>query len=212
MGLFKVPKLEENQGDPIPQAAGATGAIPKSTSPKQRPSWADFASPDKAEGKPSSVKHMAELVGLSPTQITKQARTNLVGDLVKQALSPPMPKLAEQNIQPAGAIGPDNVGGASGLPTHAKTSTEIRKEREERKERLAKASPNTRRRMQKESLAQLKKEIEEAKAAKPAQRPTRSVFKAPDIPHTPSVSLERSIKKELKPKPKPEPPSDSELD
>ena len=110
LGLFKDPEPEKPKKDSDPKAAKETGAIPKTVTPKQGRTRADFTSPDNPNRKPSNVGLMAELIGLSPTQITKKARTELVGDLVRQAISPPMPPLAQRGLQRDLKGGHDDLG------------------------------------------------------------------------------------------------------
>ena len=200
MGLFKDPKLEEVKTESESPSTSAAGAIPKSTPAKSRRSWADFGSPTDPDRKPSSVGLMAELIGLSPSEITKKARTELVGDLVRTAMSPPMPKLAQRDLHGDFDEGHTNLERPNPI-LRAQTSDGATAAKGEKGEASPpNSTPDTRRRHLEESIADLQKRLADAQAKQAQLRPTRSTYKAPDIDKLPPVPLEKLIKKELKDK------------
>ena len=202
-GLFKNPEPEKAKRDTDPKTAKETETPPKTATPKPRRFWADFKSPDNPNQQPSSVGLMAELIGLSPTQITKKARTELVGNLVKQAISPPVPPVARKRFQGDLEGGHHDLGRPDS--THSSQTSDSTPPTEGAQGTTSPPSkkPTDRRKQLDDTIADLQKRLDDVKTQAQAQaqpRPTRSTYKAPDIPPLPSVPLERLLKKQLKQK------------
>ena len=138
---------------------------------------------------------MAELVGISPTQITKEARTELVGDIVENAMAGALPKMARTRTNPEiQASRPKHLDSTTENP-RAKTPEHSPRE----------AAQKSRIKNLEETKAKVRRDIELLRAgyaknllSVPDNRPTRSTYKAPDIPPLPSVPLERQKRKDPK--------------
>jgi len=230
LGLLEDPKAKGDR-KPLKKTVGEARNVQGPASPQPGGSASGSTSPGQTPTKPTNVRLMAELIGLSPSEITKKARTDLVGDLVRQSLSPPMQDVARGRLQPHSSDRPLDMGRPH--PIHRTEEGESTPPREASPEPtkpgpnrpFLEATPQTRTKMHNQKMEELAKILHDSKQrqeelhAKLSQpKSTRSAYKAPDIPHTPAVSLERQLKKQQKEKEdkqkleKQKSSSDSELD
>ncbi|MGL6003312.1 DDE-type integrase/transposase/recombinase, partial [Aeromonas sobria] len=181
--IAKTPK-----GSPIREAEKEIPKLPSPTVAHQGRPKPGLHAHQGAHQQSAGVKLMAELVGISPTKITKQARAELLGDIVGQAVAGALPKMARIRSNPNIQRSPDHyVGGASAAP-RAKTP-ELSPRETTRKSGIKTLE---------ETKARIARENELIKAghkgkflSETDKKPTRSTYKAPDIPPLPSVPLER---------------------
>jgi hypothetical protein len=127
---------------------------------------------------------LAQIVGLSPTSLSKQTKASLVGDLLAQAAKPSVPSLARQRSDPE-LVSPKQQQG------HHRPTTPTNDAAEQK----AKTSIKTM--AQAKTLLKAKEELakEGLNPFAELSRPTRSNFVAPPIQPLPKIPIERKKKK-----------------
>ena len=181
MDLVKHPLAKGDKRDPNQEAAGPSGAIPKSTPARQGGSPYNLRASPKTKIEPTNIRLMAELVGLSPSEIKKKDKTEILGNIVRTSLSHAMPKLAEEHPRDDPQHGPQHMEGASAMALPSKTKTIREKEAPIDSSHTIKEKSD--------------KALKDAKLLLEQIRSTRSNTKAPDIGPLPKVPLERKITK-----------------
>jgi hypothetical protein len=130
----------------------------------------------------NDIKLLARIVGLSPNQISKETKVELVGDLINQAAQDaiPVPQMARQRSNPELNVAQQHEG--HNRPTTPQLTKQERDQKED--------TPNL-----EQTKRQIKKEQElREEGLLPfagAVRPTRSNFSAPPIPPLPKNPIER---------------------
>jgi len=180
--IAKAPK-----GPPIGSPEKEVQRLPDPALAHQGRPKPSIKSPKGAHQQSAGIKYMAELVGIAPTKIAKEARAELLGELVGQAMAAALPKMARVRTNPD--LREDAHLDVAGAGAAARAKTPELSPREAACKGGIKGLEETKARIARET--ELIKAGHKGKfLSDPDKKPTRSTYKAPAIPPLPSVPLE----------------------
>jgi hypothetical protein len=184
LGPSALSKNDPIHPTPVARTSTSTGATARTTLPTPKLSRAPVISDQEAKRRSNDIGLLAQIVGLSPTSLSKQTKASLIGDLVAQAARPSVPSLARQRSDPELASPKQSQG-------HPRPTTPTHDATEQQNKEAVKTMA------QAKTILKAKEELakEGLNPFAELSRPTRSTFVAPPIQPLPKIPIERKKKK-----------------